>query len=77
MVIFQQRIINGIYKNRLNLKQLIMSGDPIPMQYRIKRIYTLNEAIDLMEMYHRYPTGHAWNWIDVHTRQPIAIGSTK
>ena len=51
-----------------------MAGDPIPIQYRVKRTYTLSEAVELMKAYDKYPTRHTWNWVDVHTRQPVAIG---
>ncbi|MBA7527660.1 hypothetical protein ES705_19838 [subsurface metagenome] len=51
-----------------------MAGDPIPMQHRVKGVYTFNEAVELMKMYDKYPTGHTWNWIDVNTRQSVVIG---
>jgi len=48
-----------------------MAGDPIPMQYRVKRVYTLNEAVELMKIYEGHTT---INWVNVRTGQSVLIG---
>ena len=53
-----------------------MAGDPIPLQFRVKQTYTLNEAVDLMKMYDKYPTRHSISWKDARTGSPVSIGYT-
>jgi hypothetical protein len=47
---------------------------PVPIKYRNKRIYTFNEAIDLMKALDQFPTGTQINWISIDTGKPVVIG---
>ena len=49
-----------------------MAGDPIPIEFRIKRVYTFLEAIELEKIY-QY-TNTRINWINTRTGNPIIIG---
>ena len=52
-----------------------MAGnDYTPLKFRVKRVYTFNEAIDLMKALDKYPTGTQINWVSVKTGRPVAIG---
>jgi len=53
-----------------------MSGDPIPIEYRIKRTYTLSEACELQKMYDLAGKGDTFSWVNARTGQPIIIGYT-
>lgn len=48
-----------------------MAGDPIPIEFRIKRSYTLLEAVELMKIYDGYTN---IRWINTRTGKPILIG---
>ena len=51
-----------------------MAGDPIPIQWRVKIEYTLEEAVDLMKMYDKYPTQTLIQWRSVRTGKRVSIG---
>jgi len=52
-----------------------MAGDPIPLDFRVKHCYTLEEAVNLMKMYDRYSiTMQPIRWVSCKTGQPVSIG---
>ena len=51
------------------------TNDYTPLEFRVKRIYTLDEAVELMKVMDKVlPTGQQINWVDVYTKKPVAIG---
>lgn len=54
------------------------TNDYTPLQFRVKRIYTLEEAVELMKVMDKcLPTGQQIQWVDAHTKKPVAIGYNK
>jgi hypothetical protein len=68
------------FNKETTIKNKIMAGDNnyVPLQYRVKRIYTLEEAVELMKVMDKHlPTGQQIQWVDAHTKKPVAIGYNK
>jgi len=53
-----------------------MAGDPIPIEYRVKRTYTLSEAADLQKIYDLAGKGDTFRWVNARTGRPGLIGYT-
>lgn len=48
--------------------------EPVSLETRVKRTYTISEAVELMKELDRHPTNTDIKWVDSKTGKPVSIG---
>lgn len=48
--------------------------DYTPIRDRVKRTYTLDEAVELMKVLDKFPTRERIKWVNAKTGKPVVIG---